>query len=116
MKWISVQYLIIVAKILKIDTKAIDFVLVFFQADLDVPVYMELTAGMDLACHGKYSSKYLLKLKKSFYGLKNAFLNWHKNLKDAFEDISFVQSPSSPCVFISKDMIILVHVDDCIHI
>ena len=31
-----------------------------------------------------------------------------------FEDIGFVESLSDPCVFILKDMIILVCVDDCI--
>ena len=44
-----------IAQIIKLDTKAINFVLAFYQADLDVPVYMELSAGMDLAGHGKYS-------------------------------------------------------------
>ena len=53
----------IVAQIFKLDTKVIDFVLAFPQANLDVPVYIELSAGMDLAGHGKDSSKYLLKLK-----------------------------------------------------
>ena len=102
----------IVAKIIKLDTKAIDFVLAFTQSDLDVPVYMEITYDMDLEGHVKYSSKYLLKLKKYFYGLKNASLNWHNKLKDAFEDRGFVESLSDPCVFISKDMINLLYVDD----
>ena len=87
-------------------------VLVFTQDDIDVPVYMELTAGMDPAGHGKDCSKYLLKLKKVLYGFKNAYLNWHKKLKDVFEDRGFVESLSDPRVFISKDMIILVYVDD----
>ena len=86
--------------------------LAFPQDDPDVPVYMELTSGMDLEGHGKNSSKYLLKLKKSLYGLKNASFNWNNNLKDAFKDRGFVESLSDPCVFISKDMIILVYVDD----
>ena len=86
----------------------------FPQDDLDVAVYMELPAVMDLAGHGKDSSKYLLKLKKPLYGLKNASLNWHNNLKYAFEDRDCVESLSDSCVFISKDMIILVYVDDCI--
>ena len=74
----------IVTKILNLYTKAIDFVPEFSQDDLYVPVYLELPAGMDLAGHGKYGSKYLLKLKKSLYGLKNASLNWHNKLKYAF--------------------------------
>ena len=47
----------IVAQVLELDTKAIDFVLYFSQAKLEVPVYMELPAGMDLEGHGKDSSK-----------------------------------------------------------
>ena len=75
---------------------------------------MELHAGMDLAGHGKDSSKYLLKLKRSLYGLKQASMNWHCKLKTTFEDRGFMESLSDLCVFISKEMIILVYVDDCI--
>ena len=71
---------------------------------------------MDLAGHGKDSSKYLLKLKKYLYSLKIASLNWHNKPKDAFDDKGFVESLPDPCVFISKDMIIMVYVDDCIRI
>ena len=77
MNWISVRFLIIVAQVLKLDTQAIYFVLAFPQAELEVPVYMELPADMDLGGHGKDSSKYLLKLKRSLYGLKQASINWH---------------------------------------
>ena len=56
--WISVCFLMIVAEVLKLDTQAIDFVLAFPQADLEFPVYMDLPAGMDIAGHGKDSSKY----------------------------------------------------------
>ena len=89
MNWIGIQFLIIFAQIINLDTKAIDFVLVFLQADLDVHVYIELPYGMDLAGHGKDNSKYLLKLKKSLYSLKNASLNWHNKLKYAFDYICF---------------------------
>ena len=41
-------------------------------------------------------------------------MNWHCKLKTAFEDRGFVGSLSDPCVLISKEMIILVYVDDCI--
>ena len=49
MNWISVRFLMIVAQILEIDTQAIDFVLAFPQAKLEVPVYMELPADMNLS-------------------------------------------------------------------
>ena len=54
----------IVVQVLELKTQEIDFVLAFPQAELEVPAYMELPAGMDLAGHGKDSSKYLLKLKR----------------------------------------------------
>ena len=73
--WISFWFLVIVAQILKLDKKAIDFVLEFPQYDLDVPVYMELPASMYLAGHGKYSSKYLLKLKKYYMVFKTHLSN-----------------------------------------
>ena len=75
---------------------------------------MELPAGMDLAGHKKDCSKYFLKLKRYLYGLKQASKNWHCKLKTAFEDRVFVESLSDPCIFISKEMIILVYVDDYI--
>ena len=70
MNCISVQFFMIVAKILKLDTKSIDFVPAFTQADLDVLFYTKLPSGMEVIGHGKDISKYLLKLKKYLYGLK----------------------------------------------
>jgi hypothetical protein len=45
--WASVWLLRIIAKIHGLSSKSIDFVLAFPQADLDVPVYMELPAGVN---------------------------------------------------------------------
>ena len=95
---------------MQLETRAIDFVLAFPQADLDVPVYMELPAGMEI--QGKPNC--LLKLRKSLYGLKQASANWHQTLKAALIDRNFVESLSDPCVFIGEKMIVLTYVDDCI--
>ena len=45
----SVRLLLTIAKIYKLESKAVDFVLAFPQADLDIPVYVELPSGIDLA-------------------------------------------------------------------
>ena len=95
--WISVRFLLIIAEILELNTKAIDFVLAFPQADLEVPVYMELPAGMEI--EGKKNC--VLKLRKSLYGLRSASYNWHQKLKAALEFRQFRESLSDPCVFIS---------------
>ena len=60
------------------------------------------------------SSAYVLKLNKSLYGLKQGSFNWHTKLKEALSARGFAESISDPCVFLSKGLIILVYVDDCI--
>ncbi len=66
--WASVCLLLIVTKIHGLESKSIDFVLAFPQAELDVNLYMELHAGVnhvdvsDKNCHCN-----VLKLNKSLY-------------------------------------------------
>ena len=97
---------------LDLNTQAIHFVLAFPQVDLDVQVHIELPAGMDLEGKEENSLYYVVHLSKFVYGLKQGSHNWHNKLKKALLDRGFVESISDPCVFISKDLIILVYVDD----
>jgi len=46
--WISVRFLLILSELSGLESRAIDFVLAFPQAPLDVPVYMELPLGMEI--------------------------------------------------------------------
>ena len=110
--WMSVRTLLVLSKIYDLDTRSIDFVLAFPQADLDVDVYMELPYGF----RGPDSSKrYVLKLNKNLYGLKQASYNWFELLKSGLEARGYVnQSNADRCVFFGKNAIILVYVDDCL--
>ena len=64
--WASVRLLLVVAKIHGLESKSIDFVLAFPQAGLDVPVYMELPAGVNPTnVSDGDRCKYVLKLNKS---------------------------------------------------
>ncbi len=113
--WISVRFLLILSEILGLDTQAIDFVLAFPQAKLDVPVYMFVPAGMKLTgIPDDAHHMYILKLERLLYGLKQASANWYDMLKKALGDRGFKESSSDPCVFLKQDMIVLVYVDDCI--
>ncbi|KAL7464856.1 hypothetical protein ACHAXS_005184 [Conticribra weissflogii] len=113
--WISVRFLLILSEVLQLNTRAIDFVLAFPQADLDVPVYMYIPAGMVIGgVADGLSTSYVLKLRKSLYGLKQASANWHDLLKTSLTSRGFKESVADPCVFIRRDMIVLVYVDDCI--
>ena len=70
--WASVRLLLVVAKIHKLDSKSIDFVLAFPQADLPIPVYIELPAGVTPIDETDANHRqYVLRLNKSLYGLKS---------------------------------------------
>jgi hypothetical protein len=113
--WASVRLLLIVAKIHGLESKSIDFVLAFPQADLDVPVYMELPAGVNpVDVSDENRRRYVLKLNKSLYGLKQAGYNWFEKLREGLITRNFIQSQVDKCVFFRKDCIVLTYVDDCI--
>ncbi len=98
--WASVRLLLIVAKIHGLQSKSINFVLAFPQADLDVPVYMELPAGVSpVDVSDKNQRRYVLKLNKSLYGLKQASYNWFEKLQEGQITRDFVQSQVDKCLF-----------------
>lgn len=109
--WLSVRTLMALSIIHDLETRSIDFVLAFPQADLEVPVYMEMPVGF--SCED--ARLYVLRLNKNLYGLKNASLNFFNLLKEGLELRGYdKQSASDACVFLGKSSIILVYVDDCI--
>ena len=56
----------------------------------------------------------VLQLLKNLYGLKQASHNWYEMIKKGLEDRGFVTSKADPCVFMKKEMIVLLYVDDMI--
>jgi hypothetical protein len=96
--WASVRILLAIAKIHRLPSRSIDFVLAFPQADLEVPVYMELPLGFD-APDNENRKFYVLRLNKSLYGLKQAGYNWFAKLSNGLEDRGFVASQVDPCIF-----------------
>ena len=78
---ISVKWLLVIAKIHGFESKSIDFVLAFPQADLDIDIWMELPIGFQTIEDPNHSQLYyVLKLKKNLYGLKQAIFNWYEKL------------------------------------
>ena len=59
--WVSVKFLLIISQLADLETQALDFVLAFPQAKLDVPVYMKIPPGIDIENGSK--DKYLISLK-----------------------------------------------------
>ena len=110
--WASVRLILIITMISGLPTRSVDFVLAFPQADVDVPVYMELPVGFDLDNGNK--REYVLKLNKNLYGLRQANFTWFEMLSKGLTDRGFTPSAIDSCVFIRDNCIVLVYVDDCI--
>ena len=113
---LSVRLLLAITKIFKLESKAIDFVLAFPQADLDEDIWMYLPIGFQVDGETEEDSErsYVLKLNKSLYGLKQASFNWYEKLKTGLEDRGFTSSKIDPCMYFKMGMIVLTYVDDCI--
>ena len=110
--FISVRTLMIFSILHDLETRSIDFTLAFPQADLDMDLFMELPAIFGL---GSDSRKYVIKLNKSMYGLKQVVHNWFELLKSSLESRDYDhQIATDPCVFIKKDSIVLVYADNCL--
>ena len=46
--WVSVRFLLIIYQLTGLETQALDFVLTFTKAKLEVPVYMKIPPGIDI--------------------------------------------------------------------
>jgi len=110
--WLSVRILMIVSIIHDLETRSMDFILAFPQAELDTDVFMELPFGFEAPCGN--NKAYVLKLNKSLYGLKQAAHNWFKTLDKGLQDRGFKPSNIDRCVYLRKDCIVLVYVDECV--
>ena len=70
---------------------------------------MELPQGFNV---GPESGRYVLKLQKNLYGLKQAGHNWFEKLYSALGNLSIIPSKVDTCVFIGDGIIVLVYVDN----
>jgi hypothetical protein len=111
--WASVRLILAIAKIHGLSSKSINFVLVFPQADLEIPLFMELPIGFDTLDNEEHRF-YVLKLNKSLYRLKQAGYNWFAKLSNGLQDQGFVQSSINSCVFFGPGCIVLTYVDNFI--
>ena len=56
----------------------------------------------------------VLKLKRSLYGQAEAARLWYEKLRNGLLERGFVMRNVDPCMFMSKIVICVVYVDDCL--
>ena len=91
------------------ETRQIDFVLAFPQAEVECPMYMEVPQGCNV--NGSRSD-YVLQLKKNLYCSKQGSRVWYNFLKQGLIDRGFEQSKTDPAVFYKGQTIFIVYMDD----
>ena len=74
---LSVRFILAITKIHKLESKAVDFVLEFLQADLKEDIWMHLPIGFQVDGQTEADSDRhcVLKLNKNLYGLKQVSFN-----------------------------------------
>ena len=110
-QWSSVRLMLILSIVHGLETRQVDYVNAFAQADLDKQVFVEMPPGFkhnnDVPC--------VLWLKKSLYGMSDAPLMFFELLKKNLQAIGFKQFEHiDPCLFVHKNAICLTYVDDCL--
>ncbi len=110
-QWSTVRLMLILSIVHGLQTRQVDYVNAFAQADLDKDVFIEIPQGYehsnDVDC--------VLKLNKSLYGMSDAPLMFFELLKKNLCAIGFKQMEHiDPCLFIHKKAICLTYVDDCL--
>jgi hypothetical protein len=110
--WSSIRLLLAMTAINKWETRQIDFVLAYCQADAEHPnMYMAVPKGMEM---DGGSENFALRLVKNLFGQKQAGRVWNKHLVKGLLDIGFVQSTIDECVFYHGGVIMALYTDDVI--
>ena len=109
--WTTVRLFLIQSMVLHWITLTIDFSNAFVQSPLpdNEPVWMKVPRGYKCT----KGPEYCLKLQKSLYGHKVAPLMWFNFVTTAFKELGLKQSKHDPCLWYSKEMILVQYVDYC---
>ena len=111
--WFSVRIFLTLAILHGWQTRQINFVLAFPQADVECNIFMKIPRGFDLG-DDINSNDYCLQLIKNLYGQKQAGRVWNQHLHQGLINMGFQQSSIDPCVYYRRTTIFLCYVDDSI--
>ena len=110
--WTTVRLVLTLALIFDLKTHTIDYTNAFAQPPLDEEVYIELPQSFSAPDDGDY----VLRLRKSLYGMRQAALTWFQHLSNHLSQRGFNPSVIDPCLFVCTErlLFVLVYVDDVI--
>jgi hypothetical protein len=110
-QWSTIHVVNTLAAMHNLKGKQIDFTQAFPQAEVKEDIYLRFPAGFEHKIE-----KWALKLKRNLYGLVQASRNWFLKLSAIYERLLFKQSKYGPCLFLRKDMIIVLYTDHMVRL
>ena len=110
--WLTIKLMLIMSFLLNITTLTVDSSNTFIQTDIPASqtVYIEPPQGFT----PENGDDIVLKLNKSVCGQAESPRLWYQKLKKGLEERGFVMSKVDPCLFLSKDIVCICYVDDCL--
>ena len=110
MNWLTVRMILVLSIIHKWETRQVDFILTFPQADIECPMFMDLPKGIGL--NGTNNKSHVLQLLKNLYCQKQAGQVWNQHLHAKLVSIGFAQSSYDDYLYFRGKTIFVVYVDD----
>ena len=111
LSWPPIRFLLTLSILRGWHTRQLDFTMAYPQANIEVPLYMELPKGFVVEGSRK---THCLKLIKNLYGQKQAGRTWQLHLRKGLVALDFVPSKVDDCIFYRGSVIFMVYVDDAI--
>jgi hypothetical protein len=108
--WFSIRLFLVISILKDWETRQIDFVLAYPQADVECDIYMEVPVRFDIP--GRDKKKYCLKLKKNIYGTKQAGRVWNKFVHKGLIKLGYAVSRIDSCVYYKGSSVFMLYVDD----
>ena len=110
--WPTIRLVLILALLNQWETRQLDFVLAYTQADVECELYMTIPNGFQVAeGNGK---DYVLQLKKNLFGQRQAGRVWNKHLVQALMTVGFKQSSIDEFLFYKGSIMFALYTDDSI--
>jgi hypothetical protein len=108
-QWSTICMVNTLAAMYNLKGKKSDFTQASPQSKLKEDIYLRFRAGFE-----HKNDKWALKLERNLYDLVQASRNWFLKLSAIYERLGFKQSTSDPCLFLRKDMIIVLYTNTCL--
>lgn len=112
MKQETIRILLTIAATKGAKVKHLDIKSAFLNGEIKDEIYMQQPEGYVK----KGKQDYVLKLKKSIYGLKQSARAWNKKINELLTSKGYTRGKADPCLYSKRDkdswVYILIHVDD----